>query len=219
MMIPASALSMLRVATLAPALALAGPSDLAAQAGGNVYVRRDECVAAGKLTAEQCEFAYRNARAEFLQKTPRYASRTACERAHKRCAAQMVSAGGWESFGKGGATYVPRFLGVRVTGEGASGKALPVIDGATQIAFAGRPVAELQERVVGQGRIVGVVSHAARSSRRHIKDTPETATKPAGIHDDTERVPMKEESIGADVPPGLYVDPDGVEWYKPAHKR
>lgn len=219
MMIPASALSILRVATLAPALSLAGPSDLAAQASGSVYVRRDECVAAGRLTAEQCEFAYRNARAEFLQKAPRYGSRAACERSHKRCAAQMVSAGGWETFGKGGATYVPRFLGVRVTGEGAASKALPVIEGKTQIAFVGRPVTELQERIAGQARVVGVASHAARSSRRHVKDTPETATRPAGIHDDTERVPMKEESIGADVPPGLYVDPDGVEWYKPAHKR
>lgn len=219
MTIPASALSILRVATLAPALSLAGPSDLAAQASGGVYVRRDECVAAGRLTAEQCEFAYRNARAEFLQKAPRYASRAACERSHKRCAAQMVSAGGWETFGKGGATYVPRFLGVRVTGEGAASKALPVIEGKTQIAFGGRPVTELQERIAGQARVVGVASHAARSSRRHVKDTPETATRPAGIHDDTERVPMKEESIGADVPPGLYVDPDGVEWYKPAHKR
>ena len=219
MMIPASALSILRVATLAPALSLAGPSDLAAQASGSVYVRRDKCVAAGRLTNEQCEFAYRNARAEFLQKAPRYASRAACERSHKRCAAQMVSAGGWESFGKGGASYVPRFLGVRVTGEGAASKALPVIEGKTQVAFAGRPVTELQERIAGQARVVGVASHAARSSRRHVKDTPETATRPAGIHDDTERVPMKEESIGADVPPGLYVDPDGVEWYKPAHKR
>jgi uncharacterized protein YgiB involved in biofilm formation len=27
------------------------------------------------LTPEQCEFAYRNARAEFEQKAPRYASR------------------------------------------------------------------------------------------------------------------------------------------------
>jgi hypothetical protein len=131
----------------------------------------------------------------------------------------MVSAGGWDSFGKGGASYVPRFVGVRVTGEGSMRKALPVIEGVSKIAFAGRPVTELQERVAGQERIVGVVSHAARSSRRHIKDTPETATKPAGIHDDTERVPMKEESIGADVPPGLYVDPDGVEWYKPVHRR
>jgi hypothetical protein len=33
------------------------------------------------------------------------------------------------------------------------------------------------------------------------------------------RVPMQEKKIGSDVAPGLYVDPDGVEWYKPAHRR
>lgn len=218
MMIPASVLTVLRVATLAPALSMAGPSDLAAQASGAVYVRRDECVASGKLTAAQCEFAYRNARAEFLQKAPRYASRAACEARHKACAAQIVSAGGWESFGKGGASYVPRFVGVRLTGEGSALRALPVVEGATKIAFAVRSVSELQDKVDGKATVIGVASHASRSSRRHVIDTPETATSPAGIHDDTERVPMKEESIGADVPPGLYVDPDGVEWYKPAHK-
>ncbi len=219
MIIPASALSILRVATLAPALSLAGPSDLAAQSPGGVYVRRDECIEAGKLSAEQCEFAYRNARAEFLQKAPRYASRGACERAHGRCAAQMVSTGGWESFGKGGASYVPRFVGLRITGEGPAARALPVIEGKTMVAFSGRPVHALQEQVQGRVTVTGAASHASRHSRRHIKDTPETETRPAGIHDDSVRVPMKEESIGADVPPGLYVDPDGVEWYKPAHRR
>lgn len=219
MIIPASALSMMRVATLAPALALTGPSDASAQASGAVYVRRDDCIAAARLTPAQCEFAYRNARAEFLQKAPRYASRSTCERGHKRCVAQLVSAGGWESFGKSAATYVPRFVGIRVTGEGEARRALPVIEGISRAAFLGRPVTELQEQVVGRANVVGVVSHAGRSSRRHYTNTPDNVTSPAGSHDDTERVPMKEESIGADVPPGLYVDPDGVEWYKPAHKR
>lgn len=219
MILPASIFPILRVATLAPALSLGAPSDLAAQGSSGVYVRRDECVEAAKLTAEQCEFAYRNARAEFLQKAPRYASRAACERGHKRCAAQMVSVGGWESFGKGGATYVPRFIGIRISGEGTARRALPVIEGVSKAAFLGRSVTEIQDRVTGQPGVIGVASHASRASRRHYKDTPETETSPAGIHDDTERVPMKEEPMGADVPPGLYVDPDGVEWYKPAHKR
>jgi hypothetical protein len=39
-----------------------------------------------------------------------------------------------------------------------------------------------------------------------------------GDRDDTVRVPMEQKSIGADVAPGLYVDPDGVEWYKPARR-
>ena len=67
----------------AAAFAVAGialtPADVVAQAAGQTYVRRDECIEAGKLSAEQCEHAYRNARAEFEQKAPRYASRAACD--------------------------------------------------------------------------------------------------------------------------------------------
>lgn len=216
MMIPASILATLRVATLAPVLSLAGPGDLAAQPPGALYVRRDECIEAGRLSAEQCEFAYRNAHAEFLQKAPRYASRAACERSHGRCGAQMIASGGWESFGKGGATYVPRFVGVRVTGEGASARALPVVEGRAAVAFAGRPVSELQDKVTGQRGVIGLVSNVGRGAHRHAGQSSGAATR-SGDRDDTVRVPMKEEPIGANVPPGLYVNPDGVEWYKPAH--
>lgn len=215
MMIPASILATLRVAALAPALSLASPGDLAAQSPGNTYVRRDECIAGGLLSAEQCEFAYRNARAEFEQRAPRYATRAACERAHKRCGAQVVSAGGWESFGKGGATYVPRFVGVRVTGEGAARRALPVVDGSAKVAFVGRPVTELQDKVAGRQGVIGLASSVGRGAHRHSGQASGTYVK-RGDRDDTVRVPMEEKSIGADVKPGLYVDPDGVEWYKPA---
>ncbi|QEL21229.1 DUF1190 domain-containing protein [Bosea sp. F3-2] len=215
MMIPASILATLRVAALAPALSLASPGDLAAQSPGNTYVRRDECIAGGLLSAEQCEVAYRNARAEFEQRAPRYATRAACERAHKRCGAQVVSAGGWESFGKGGATYVPRFVGVRVTGEGAARRALPVVDGSAKVAFVGRPVTELQDKVAGRQGVIGLASSVGRGAHRHSGQASGTYVK-RGDRDDTVRVPMEEKSIGADVKPGLYVDPDGVEWYKPA---
>ncbi|UZF94222.1 DUF1190 domain-containing protein [Bosea sp. NBC_00550] len=215
MMIPASILATLRVATLAPVLSFANPTDLAAQAPGNTYVRRDECIAAGLLTAEQCEFAYRNARAEFEQRAPRYASRAACERSHKRCGAQIVSAGGWESFGKGGATYVPRFVGVRVTGEGAARRTLPVVEGGTKVAFVGRPVTELLDKVSGRQGVIGLTSSVGRGSHGHAGQPSGTYVK-RGDRDDTMRVPMEEKSIGSDVKPGLYVDPDGVEWYKPA---
>jgi len=219
MMIPASIFATLRVATLAPVLSLANPADLAAQSPGATYVRRDECIEAGLLSADQCEFAYRNARAEFEQRAPRYASRAACERSHKRCGAQMISAGGWESFGKGGATYVPRFVGIRVTGEGASRRALPVVEGSVKVAFVGRPVTELQDKVAGRQGVVGLVSNAARGAHRHASQSTGTYVMKRGDRDDTVPVPMEEKSIGSDVPPGLYVDPDGVEWYKPAHRR
>ena len=205
----------LRIAALTPALTLAAPAELAAQAQGAVYERRDECVEAALLTPEQCEFAYRNARAEFEQKAPRYASRALCERSHKRCGAQIVSTGGWNAFGKGGATYVPRFTGVRIAGEGAGRRALPVVEGTGRIAFAGRPVTELQDKVAGRQATVGLVN--SRGARGHDPQSGAPYVQ-RGDRDDTVRVPMEQKRIGADVAPGLYVDPDGVEWYKPARR-
>jgi uncharacterized protein YgiB involved in biofilm formation len=217
MTLSASSLMLLaRAAALAPALSLAAPAELAAQGSGAVYQRRDECIAGGLLTPEQCEFAYRNARAEFEQKAPRYASRALCERSHKRCGAQIVSAGGWESFGRGGASYVPRFVGVRLTGEGAARRAVPVVEGTGRVAFAGRPVTELQDKVAGRQGVVGLAS--ARGGRGHDPQQSGPYQK-RGDRDDTVRVPMEQKRIGSDVAPGLYVDPDGVEWYKPAHRR
>lgn len=220
-MIPASSLlAMLRVATLAPALSLVAPGDLAAQTTGPVYERRDECIEAALLTPEQCEFAYRNARAEFEQKAPRYASRALCERGHKRCGAQMVSTGGWDSFGRGGAaSYVPRFTGVRITGAGASLRAVPAVEGSARIAFAGRPVTELQDKVAGRAAVAGLASNARGGGRGHHDVQHAGPYIKRGDRDDTVRVPMEQKRIGSDVAPGLYVDPDGVEWYKPAHRR
>ncbi|WP_197279688.1 DUF1190 domain-containing protein [Bosea sp. AAP35] len=222
-LIPALSLAAgLRAAALAPALFFAAPADLAAQPRGAtqergaVYERRDECVQAGRLTPEQCEFAYRNARAEFEQMAPRFASRALCERSHKRCGAQMVSSGGWQGFGKGGATYVPRFTGVRVTGEGGAARAFPVVEGAGRIAFAGRPVSELQDRIAGRQATVGLA--AARGGRGQGVQQGGAPYVKRGDRDDTVPVPMQKRAIGSDVAPGLYVDPDGVEWYKPARR-
>lgn len=210
-----SLLSTLRLAALAPMLSLTAPVDLSAQTPGAVYERRDECIQAAVLTPEQCEIAYRNARAEFEQKAPRYASRALCERSHKRCGAQMVSNAGWDSFGKGGATYVPRFTGVRVTGEGAARRAWPVLEGAGRIPFAGRSVTELQDKVAGRQATVGLA--ASRGHGQSSQHNPGPSVK-RGDRDDTVRVPMQQKAIGSDVAPGLYVDPDGVEWYKPARR-
>jgi hypothetical protein len=207
--------AMIRMASLfAFGLALS-PADLAAQAVGQTYVRRDECIEAGKLSAEQCEFAYRNARAEFEQKAPRYASRAACERAHKRCGAQVSTTGGWDALarGGGGATYVPRFVGIRVSGEGAASKALPIVEGSAKIAFSARQVAALDDKVAGRRSVIG----GGDGSRGHAQASGPYIRR--GDRDDTVRVPMEEKKIGSDVAPGLYVDPDGVEWYKPSRRR
>lgn len=204
-----------RVAAFALAGLVQMPGDLAAQALGTTFVRRDECIESGKLTAEQCENAYRNARAEYEQKAPRYASRAACERAHKRCAAQLVAvSGGWDALARGGgATYVPRFVGIRVSGEGASAKTLPVIEGGARIAFSARQVGALDDKVAMRRPVMGAdggSTGATHASGPYVK---------RGDRDDTVRVPMQQRKIGSDVAPGLYVDPDGVEWYKPNRPR
>lgn len=201
-------------------LALAGfavaPAELAAQAVGQTFVRRDECIASGKLSAQQCDNAYRNARAEFEQKVPRYATRAACLRAHKSCAAQIATTGGWDALARGGgASYVPRFAGIRVSGEGAAARTLPIVEGNARIAFTPRQVAALDDRVAARRPVTGGGQGGGRgqnpqASGPYVK---------RGDRDDTVRVPMEQRRIGADVAPGLYVDPDGVEWYKPAPRR
>ena len=189
------------------------PGQAWAQIEAAMFERRDDCIAAGSLTARECDFAYGNARAEFLQKAPRYASRGQCERSHGRCVAQLVStSGGWQSFGRGGATYVPRFAGIRIVGAGAARKVLPVAAGKARIAFAGRSVTARQDEIAGRRAVTG----ESRGASRHA--TARSAGRPGhggGDRDDTVRGNLRQEPIGADVPPGLYVDPDGVEWYKP----
>ncbi len=142
----------LRVATLLPALSLATPSDLAAQASGTVYERRDECIEAGKLTrgAMRLRLSQRPRRIRAEGATLRLAR--LCERSHKRCGAQVTSTGGWDHFGRGGATYVPRFTGVRVTGEGMASRAYPGGRGRDQDRLCRRGRCSLDDKVCGAAR-------------------------------------------------------------------
>ena len=71
---------------------------------------------------------------------------------------------------------------------------------------------ELQDKVAGRRAVVGLAADA-RPPAPACRSYPKR-----GDRDDTMRVPMEEKPIGADVAPGLYVDPDGVEWYKPARR-
>jgi hypothetical protein len=115
--------------------------------------------------------------------------------------------------GGGGQSYVPRFVGIRVTGEGASGKAFPIVEGtARRSPSRRRQVAALDDKVAGRRAVMG-----GGSGGQHQQASGPYIRR--GDRDDTVRVPMQEKKIGSDVAPGLYVDPDGVEWYKPAHRR
>lgn len=211
-------------AALALAFLLLGPSLAEAQpvpAGASQsYARRDECMAGGRLSEQECEFAYRNARAEFEEKTPRYRSRATCERAHGRCAVQVSGVGSFEDIARaGGGTYVPRFKGIRVTGSGDRARVVPEVEGGGRAGFGSRQVAALDARVAGRrpltgdpgrGRGVDVVRSGPGSSGPFVR---------RGDRDDTIRVPMETREPSRDAAPGLYVDRDGVEWYRPSRRR
>ena len=204
------------------ALLLAGVSAVQAQsavsAASQSYVRRDDCLAGGRLSEQECEFAYRNARAEFEEKTPRYRSRATCERAHKRCAVQISAVGSFEDIARaGGGTYVPKFKGIRVSGSGETARVFPEIEG--RAGFGSRQVAALDVRVAGRrpvtgdpgrGRGIDVVRSGPGSSGPFVR---------RGDRDDTIKVPMETREPSRNAAPGLYVDRDGVEWYKPATRR
>ncbi|MGL5363295.1 MAG: DUF1190 domain-containing protein [Bosea sp. (in: a-proteobacteria)] len=185
------------------------------------YARRDECVEAGRLSDAQCENAYRNARAEFEEKTPRYAGRASCERVHKRCGVQ-VSGAGFEALARGGATYVPRFGGIRVNGSGASATATPVVEGGGKLSFAARQVAALDNRVANRRAVTQEPRAASRRNEGGRQFTGQGTSGPfarRGDRDDTVRVPMERKELGQSAAPGLYVDRDGVEWYRPSRRR
>jgi len=77
-------------------------------------------------------------------------------------------------------------------------------------------VTELQDRVAGrQGTIGPAASRGGHGQGFQQGSAPYVKR---GDRDDTVRVPMQQKPIGSDVAPGLYVDPDGVEWYKPAKR-
>jgi uncharacterized protein YgiB involved in biofilm formation len=185
------------------------------------YARRDECVEAGWLSAAQCENAYRNARAEFEEKTPRYAARASCERAHKRCGVQLSGAG-FEALARGGATYVPRFAGIRVNGIGDRATATPVVEGGGKLAFAARQVAALDNRVASRRPVAQEARAASGRNAGGAQFSGQGTSGPfarRGDRDDTVRVPMQQKELGQSAAPGLYVDRDGVEWYRPSRRR
>lgn len=217
------------VVLIAAACALAGPVLAQAQprAGQQIrasqqsYERRDDCVAGGLLSEAQCEFAYRNARAEYEEKTPRYASRATCERAHRRCAAQISGAGSFADVIRSGASYVPRFKGIRIVGNGEGARVLPDIEGSGRIGFQPRQVAALDARVAGRQGLIGDPASTRGRGRDVVQSGPGTSGPfvRRGDRDDTIRVPLQTRDPSRDAAPGLYVDRDGVEWYRPARRR
>jgi hypothetical protein len=208
------------IPVLAALFLVCAPAAIAQTApGSDTYARRDECIAGQRLNAQQCEFAYRNARAEFEEKTPRYRSRAACERVHKICAVQITGIASFEDIARaGGGTYVPRFTGIRVTGSGEAARVLPVVAGAGT--FAARQVAALDTRVAGRRAVIGDAPARGRGVEPgRPGDGGVGSFVRRGDRDDTIKVPLETRDPSSTAAPGLYVDRDGVEWYRPARRR
>jgi uncharacterized protein YgiB involved in biofilm formation len=212
------------VLALMPALgsapAVAQPKAPAAPAPA-LYSSRAECEAAGRLSREQCGFAFTNARAEFEEKAPRYRARRDCVRVHSLCSAQIVGASGFNAAAQGAAIYVPSFRGVSIiaakAGEDAP-RVLPrIAAGASR--FASRSTARIEDRM--DGRVAVVPDSLARRGAGRGGADPQSSGPYVrrGDRDDTLKMKLEVKNPNDPNATGLFVDKDGVEWYRPARRR
>ena len=203
---------------IAPALAaglLLPGAGLAQGAPGEqiaVYAERQECLQGGVLNAEQCGIAFVNARAEFEEKAPRYRQRAACERAHGTCAAQ-ISTSETGSKGLGAVSYVPAFRGVALKRDkqGALVVLPEIAGGEARAGFVPRSATQASAQVARPRPVIGDAPAAARGT--------DGARPASGDRDDTIRMPLPKLNPADSSKPGLYVDEDGVEWYRPPPRR
>ncbi len=87
--------------------------------GKHVFGSEYSCRSAGKLSEQVCGDAAANARAEFDEKAPRFASRAECEKIFRQgCSVGISGAAGWQGK-KSGVYFQPRQTGfaVRVLSE------------------------------------------------------------------------------------------------------
>jgi hypothetical protein len=192
-------------------------SALPACAQSLTYASRAACEQGDRLTSEQCGFAFANARAEFEEKAPRFRGRQDCLRAHRTCSAQIVGSGGLASAGREAAIYVPRFEGVSVIEkDGRMAGVLPRVGGGSS-RFKARAIDRADEKVDGR---VAVVPDSARRGGRYGNDPQSSGPYVRrGDRDDTIRMNLPVRDPRDPGATGLFVDRDGVEWYRPARRR
>jgi hypothetical protein len=196
------------------ALMLAAP----AKAQGLVYPSRAACEQADRLTSEQCGFAFANARAEFEEKAPRFRGRQDCQRAHKTCSAQLVGTGGLASAGREAAIYVPRFEGVSIIEKDGRVAGVMPRTGGNSSRFKLRAIDRADEKV--DGRIAVTPDSASRRGGRYGNDPQSSGPYVRrGDRDDTIKMNLPVRDPRDPNATGLFVDRDGVEWYRPARRR
>jgi uncharacterized protein YgiB involved in biofilm formation len=139
---------MLRIAAILGWVAVvAYPLMAAAQTvgGSRSYVSLDECNVAGQLSREMCSNAFANAQAEFLQKTPPFKSREACESAFGRATCMIAICTASTNLPRGrhacGVTFTPRLNGVVVSVASLhSATVRPLVSGRGGIYYAPRTI-------------------------------------------------------------------------------
>jgi hypothetical protein len=182
------------------------------------YASRAACEQADRLTSEQCGFAFANARAEFEEKAPRFRGRQDCTRSHKACSAQIVGAGGLASAGREAAIYVPRFEGVSIIEkDGRLAGVLPRVGG-NAARFKPRAIDRVDEKV--DGRIAVTPDSSRRGGGRYGNDPQSSGPYVRrGDRDDTIKMNLPVRDPRDPNATGLFVDKEGVEWYRPARRR
>jgi Protein of unknown function (DUF1190) len=176
-----------------------------------------ECVEGGRLTGEQCSIAFRNARAEYDEKSPRYRARRDCEQVHKTCVVQLAGYAGFSDVSRAAQVYAPGFRGVQLlTVKDGSLSVTPRLEaGDGKIRFKARSALNDDDKV--DGRVAVVPDSAARRSSSGGGGGGAYVRR--GDRDDTIKTPLKVLDPNKSGESGLFVDKDGVEWYRPARRR
>jgi uncharacterized protein YgiB involved in biofilm formation len=212
-------------AAAAPSLAQSSlPARVSTQAqGGVTYAARADCERAGLISIYDCTIAFRNAKNEFDAKAPRYRSKAMCSKAHGECTAQL-SAIGFSGLSNAATTYMPGFDGLRLITSVSGQRMVVPLTSAKGLKFEARSATELTERSGVQRAVIEERSSAPRrvSSYQGGGQNDPQASGPyvrRGDRDDTVRVPMRKVNPDKTNEAGLFVDENGVEWYRPGRRR
>lgn len=168
-----------------------------------------ECATSGKLAGPQCGVAFRNARAEYEEKAPRYRSGADCRRRHGACVAQLAGSADGKGLNRAAQVYVPAFRGMRIAPGKDGAIVLPMVEKQGGAKFEPRAAFAPDERVEGRVAVIPD-SSARRSAGPYVR---------RGDRDDTIRMNLRRVNPNETGEAGLFVDSDGVEWYRPARRR
>lgn len=205
-------LRMHRMFLLAPLLAAALLSNAAsAQSPVEPMTFRGlaECATSGRIPGQQCGVAFRNARAEYEEKAPRYRSGPDCRRRHGACVAQLAGSAGGQGLNRAAQVYVPTFRGMRIASGKDGAVVLPLVEKQGGARFEPRAAFAPDERVEGRVAVIPD-SSARRAAGPYVR---------RGDRDDTIRMNLRRVNPNETGEAGLFVDSDGVEWYRPARRR